>query len=217
MSIQGNRLWMASGLLLAGVAALFPPSASAQVERSVGEVVRSFRSGPQNHHIAYILSQRVPGFTGADRDALADSLLRIALEESPVLSSEAMVELTLAGHPGWALRAPYPGSHPRLKSILDQATDTLVKLSAFRAILDVVKSPQSEYDMIREWVTLPGVPGALAFSALADRGEEGSIVFRPEIRPILRRVIESEELRSRMARIRAEAVARANGWRMGGG
>ena len=91
-----------------------------------------------------------------------------------------------------------------------------MKATALGAFLDAPGS-ESEFDLVYDFVTAPGVPGAIAFRELENRGRgPDSIVYRAPVRALLKRVIEAGGFQSEDARTAAEAVARQNGWKVGG-
>ncbi|HZD04032.1 MAG TPA: hypothetical protein VE173_03915 [Longimicrobiales bacterium] len=87
-------------------------------------------------------------------------------------------------------------------------------MTALGAFLDAPGS-ESEFDLVYDFVTAPGVPGAIAFRELENRGPD-SIGYRPPVRESLRREVEVGGFQSEETRTLAEAVARENGWKFGG-
>lgn len=186
---------------------------AAQANQSANDLIRSFRATDGRTNLGRILAHRDASFSPHDLDVIADSLVSMALSEDTLLSHRAIAALAFAARP--ALPLPYAGSLVRLRSIVLQAQDPLVKVSAFGGFLDAPGS-EAEFELIQRFVTAPGTAGALAFAELERRGRVSSIVYRPPVRSVLRRVIEAGRFQSPEAQTLAEAVARENGWTVGG-
>ncbi|HZD04033.1 MAG TPA: hypothetical protein VE173_03920 [Longimicrobiales bacterium] len=106
-----------------------PRAVVAQGPPTVGELVHSFRE--QNgltlhgYYVGNVLAHREPHLSPAELEALADSLMAIALGDNRGLAQYAIMALGYAARPNLAPH-PFAGSLRRLKTIFLQVEDSLV-------------------------------------------------------------------------------------------
>lgn len=113
-------------------------------EVAVGEAVREFRSGGSKYVMESFLRQEYAPRPLSDLDALADSLVAIALEADPdgpeevrKLASNAIRHLIVSSAAWEGNETPYPGGLERLIRIFEGSKDRGLKLYALSGISEM--------------------------------------------------------------------------------